>query len=397
MRQRTHLPKSFWALWTGQFVNRLSMFVQPFLVLYLTQDRGLSAATAGLVAAAVGAGNAVAQLLGGFLADRIGRRVTMLIGFFGTSVTMIGLGTSSGLLRIVVFSLLVGVASELFRPAASATVADLVPPEGRVRAYGLLFWAINLGFAVATSSAGFLAGRGFGLLFWIDAAGSALAGLIIWRMVPETRPIAKGERPRSLLRVAGRDRTMLALSAISAGYAVLYMQAYATLPLSMTADGLPASVYGVVIALNGVVIVVVQPLVVGRLGRYDRSRVLTGAYVLVGLGFSGMALVTEPFGYGATVVVWTLGEIGFAAVSFALYADLAPIDLRGGYLGIGALTFSLGAVLGPIGGTYVFEHGGKLGLGLACLVLTAVIAGAQLALRPALVRRTQAVSVSVGT
>jgi MFS family permease len=394
--QRTRLPKSFWALWTGQFVNRLSMFVQPFLVLYLTQDRGLSAATAGLVAASVGVGNAVAQVLGGFLADRVGRRLTMMIGFFGTAVMMIGLGTSSGLPRIVVFSLLVGVASELFRPAASATVADLVPPEGRVRAYGLLFWAINLGFAVATSSAGFLAGQGFGLLFWIDAAGSVLAGLIIWRLVPETRPIAKGERPRSLLRVAGRDRTMLALSAISAGYAVLYMQAYATLPLSMTADGLPASVYGVVIALNGVVIVVVQPLVVGRLGRYDRSRVLTSAYVLVGLGFSAMALVSDPFGYGATVVVWTLGEIGFAAVSFALYADLAPIDLRGGYMGIGALTFSVGAILGPIAGTYVFEHGGKLMLGLACLLLTALIAAAQLALRPALVHRTElSSSVSV--
>ncbi|GAB3412893.1 MFS transporter [Flindersiella endophytica] len=377
-------------------MNRLSMFVQPFLVLYLTQDRGLSAATAGLVAASVGVGNAVAQLLGGFLADRVGRRITMLIGFFGTAVTMIGLGTSSGLPRIVVFSLLVGVASELFRPAAAATVADVVPPEGRVRAYGLLFWAINLGFAVATSSAGFLASQGFGLLFWIDAAGSALAGLIIWRMVPETRPIAKGERPRSLLRVAGRDRTMLALSAISAGYAVLYLQAYATLPLSMTADGLPASVYGVVIALNGIVIVLIQPFLVSRLGRYDRSRVLAGAYVLVGLGFAGMALVSEPIGYGATVVVWTLGEIGFAAVSFALYADLAPIDLRGGYMGIGALTFSLGAVLGPIAGTYVFEHGGKAMLGVACLLLTAVIAGAQLALRPALVRRTatvQAVTV----
>jgi MFS family permease len=383
-------------LWTGQFVNRLSMFVQPFLVLYLTQDRGLSAAIAGLVAASVGVGNAVAQVLGGFLADRVGRRVTMLIGFFGTAVTMIGLGTSSGLPRIVVFSVLVGVASELFRPAASATVADLVPPEGRVRAYGLLFWAINLGFAVATSSAGFLAGRGFGLLFWIDAAGSALAGLIIWRFVPETRPIAKGERPRSLLRIAGRDPTMLALSAISAGYAVLYMQAYTTLPLSMTADGLPASMYGVVIALNGVVIVVVQPLVVGRLGRYDRSRVLVGAYILVGLGFSAMALVSDPFGYGATVAVWTLGEIGFAAVSFALYADLAPIDLRGGYLGIGALTFSVGAILGPIAGTYVFEYGGKLMLGLACLLLTALIAGAQLALRSALVRRTElSPSVSV--
>ena len=40
------LPRAFWALWVCQLVNRLGSFVQPFLVLYLTQDRHLSAGTA---------------------------------------------------------------------------------------------------------------------------------------------------------------------------------------------------------------------------------------------------------------------------------------------------------------------------------------------------------------
>src|SRR3981189_1737827 len=83
------LPRAFWALWVCQLVNRLGGFVQPFLVLYLTQDRHLSAATAGAVAAAVGAGSVVSQLVGGWLSDRSGRRRTMVLGFFGTAAALL--------------------------------------------------------------------------------------------------------------------------------------------------------------------------------------------------------------------------------------------------------------------------------------------------------------------
>ena len=92
------LPRAFWALWVCQLVNRLGSFVQPFLVLYLTQDRHLSVGTAGAVAAAVGAGSVVSQLVGGWLADRVGRRFTMLMCFFGTGAALdpAGLGPVDG-------------------------------------------------------------------------------------------------------------------------------------------------------------------------------------------------------------------------------------------------------------------------------------------------------------
>ena len=173
----TALPRAFWALWVCQLVNRLGSFVQPFLVLYLTHDRHLSAGTAGAVAAAVGAGSVCAQLVGGWLADRAGRRVTMLICFFGTGAALILLGSARSMALIWVTAFLVGLLSDLFRPAVQATVADLLQPTERVRAYGLLFWAINLGFSVSTVSAGVLASFGYGLLFWVNAATSVIAGL----------------------------------------------------------------------------------------------------------------------------------------------------------------------------------------------------------------------------
>ena len=90
----------------------------------------------------------------------------------------------------------VGLMTELFHPAGSAAVADL-PPEQRIRAFGLLFWATSLGFSVATVTAGVLAKHGYGLLFWINAAASVVAALIVWRRVPETRPPTPEADPAS--------------------------------------------------------------------------------------------------------------------------------------------------------------------------------------------------------
>src|SRR5918992_5112696 len=80
------------ALTATHFVSRAGGLARAFLVLYLTQERGLSPTTAGAVVAAVGVGDVASQLLGGWLGDRIGRRHTMLVGFLGTAVALVALG-----------------------------------------------------------------------------------------------------------------------------------------------------------------------------------------------------------------------------------------------------------------------------------------------------------------
>jgi MFS family permease len=153
----------------------------------------------------------------------------------------------------------------------------------------------------------------------------------------------------------------------------------------MAADGLPSSTYGLVIALNGVVIVVVQPFVSRRLATYDRPKLLASSMLIVGLGFGLGAVVHSWWGYGVSVVVWTIGEIGFAAVIGAVFADLAPVDLRGGYLGLaGSMSFGLGSVIGPLLGTATLEYAGRTTAWLGCAVLGFILFVAQLALAPSL-------------
>ena len=66
------LPTAFWWLWSGTLVNRFGYFVQPFLLLYLVSERGLSTPQAGLALTALGAGSLVSQPIGGVLSDRLG-------------------------------------------------------------------------------------------------------------------------------------------------------------------------------------------------------------------------------------------------------------------------------------------------------------------------------------
>jgi MFS family permease len=386
-RARLRQSSLVWALTATHFVSRAGGVARSFLVLYLTQERQLSPTTAGAVVAAVGVGDIGSQLLGGWLGDRIGRRHTMLVGFLGTAVALVALGSAETMPAICAAAVGVGLMAELFRPAGSAAVADL-PAQERVRAFGLLFWAANLGFTVSTVAAGVLVQRGYGILFWINALASVLAALIVWRHLPESRPPTPKATRRALLPVLLRDPVMLALAAIHVVYFATFLQTFSTLPLVMAGDGYGPGTYGAVLALNGIVIVVVQPIAVRLLNGRDRASVLAVSMLLVGVGGGLGAVVHSGASHAGSILVWTLGEIGIAVMFGATFADLAPADLRGRYMGVASTTWSLGAVLGPLLGTALLDHAGRTALWAACSATGLALFAAQQAVAPALRRRT---------
>jgi MFS family permease len=324
-------------------------------------------------------------MLGGMLADLIGRRATLTGGMLATAAAMLTLGyvTTTPVVIAVVFVL--GVTIDMYRPASQALVADLVAPADRPRAYGLLFWAINLGFAVAMVLGGTLSRAGFTWLFWVDAATCAVYAVLIWRAVPETRVRRADREPGGFADVL-RDRVAVGSVLIVFGYAFVYLQSYSTLPLAMRHAGLSPQAYGLAMAVNGIGIVIIQPVIVSWLQRHDASRVLATGMGVVGLGFGLTALADSTLAFAATVLVWTAGEVLFAAVSMAIVADLAPPHLRGRYGGLYGTAFSVAALLGPLGGSWLLGYGTWLPW-LTCAVLCAASGMGALALAPAVRRR----------
>ncbi|MGI5415757.1 MDR family MFS transporter [Actinomadura luteofluorescens] len=383
-------PRPFWVLWAGTLLNRLGTMVEPFLGLYLTSMRGLSLAQAGVTMAVLGAGSLAGQLAGGLLADRIGRRATLTLATVGTGAAMLALGHAQGLAAILAAALVLGLLLDMYRPAAQAMVADIISPAERPRAFGLLFWAINLGWAVAMVLGGTLAQQGFLWLFWIDALTCAAFGLLVWRAIPETRTRdARAERTGGFGRVL-RDRVMVGYVLVTLIYTFVLMQGMTTMPLAMKQDGLGPRSYGLAIAANGALIIIVQPLVNAWLARRDHSLVLVAGFALVGVGYGLTSLASSPAAYTATILVWTLGEIIAASVLQAVVADLAPAGLRGRYGGLYGMAWSGGFLLAPLGGTQLLGAGGAPALWLTCGGLALAAAAAQLALGPAIRRRRAA-------
>ncbi|QXJ26925.1 MFS transporter [Actinomadura graeca] len=360
--------------------------VGPFLGLYLTTTRGLSLGEAGVVMAVLGAGTFAGQLAGGALADRIGRRATLTSATVGSGAAMLALGHARTLPALVAAALVLGVLLDMYRPASQAMVADLISPADRPRAFGLLFWAVNLGWAFAMVLGGTLARQGFLWLFWIDALTCATFGVLVWRAVPETRRRTAGGARGGFGRVL-RDRVMVAFVLITGVFAFVLTQCMTTLPLAMKEEGLGPQAYGIAIAANGVLVVVVQPLAGAWLSRRDHSLVLVAGFALAGVGNGLTAPASSLPAFVGAILVWTAGEIIAAAVLQAVVADLAPADLRGRYSGMYGLAWSAGFLLAPLGGTRLLEAGGPPALWLTCMALALVSAAGQLALAPAIRRR----------
>ena len=351
------LPRPFWFLWSGTLVNRIGSFITPFLALYLTGERDVGVAQAGLVLSLLGLGSAIGQPVGGVLADRIGRRRTMVLGLVSSAATLLVLGAASAFAAVAVAAFAYGLCLDLFRPAVQAAVADLVPDADRPRAFALQFWAINLGFSVATPLGGFLASRGYWLLFVLDAAASVAFALLILRGVPETRPVVEGVPGR--LRDVLSDRLMLALVASVIAVSVVYLQAFVTLPLVFGEDDLGPAAYGLAIGLNGVLIVLLQPLLLGFLGRRRRGPLLLAAVLLQGVGFGITAFADDLPMHLLAITVWTLGEILQAGQLGALVASIAPAHLRGRYMGAFGFSFGAAAFLAQALGTQALARYGE--------------------------------------
>lgn len=348
------LPAAAWILFAGTFLNRFGTFVMPFLILYFTR-KGYSEVRSGLAVGAYGLGHLVASVIGGHLADRIGRRNTIALSMFSVAASMMLLSQAESFPVITALTFLTGLTGELYRPASSALLADLVPQHQRVAAYSMYRLAINLGFAAGPATAGFLADRSFFLLFAGDAITSVLFGLVAFFFLPHGfRPVSKPIGTTAAVSIMWRDRAFMLFLIATVCITVVDFQMGSTFALHVRDLGLSNSTYGLLISMNGVLIVLFELAITARTQRLPPRPVIAAGYLLLGIGFALTGVARSVAALAITVVIWTLGEMISSPVSSAYVAGLAPEDLRGRYMGAWGLMWSLGLTLGPSVGTILY-------------------------------------------
>lgn len=396
------LPKTFWYLWSGTLVNRSGAFVMLYLEIHMVAEYGFSATFAGLVLGLFGGGMALGSLVGGVLADRWGRRASLLLSNIALATTAIVMGFAYGQLLVALLAAVFGFWNGLGRPSFSATMVDVLGPTERLRGMNLNYWAINIGFSVAAILAGVLAHAPHLTVFLLNAATQlAMAAIVYWK-VPETQPamLPSGPVPSSggSIAMVLRDRIFMTFVLLNLGLWVI-IEACKLIPIAMHQRGLDPADYGTVIAVNGIMIVVGQLFVPRLVAGRSRAKVLAASALLVGLGMGAVAVAgTVPL-LMLTVAVWTAGEMLNAPINGTYLADLSQPTMRGRYQGVASMGFTLANFVAPVFGGLLLDHAPPATLWLVLAAIGVAVAVGQLAsaaTRERRVRQLQDVRVIEG-
>jgi MFS family permease len=350
------LPKAAWVLFLGIFLNRFGTFVIPFLTLYL-KKKGYSLADTGIAIGSYGVGTLLACLLGGQLADQIGRRKTIALSMAGGAVTMLLLSGADSWWSIVVLTGLNGLCGELYRPASSALLADLVPNGQRVIAFSVYRMALNAGWAFGPATAGFIASHSFFWLFVGDAFTSLLFGAVAWIALPHgLRSGASDAGWKPALKHIRRNRSFLQFLAGSIFIAWIFFQLSSSYGLFISGLGYSPVVYGALISFNGFIVACCELIVSNMTRRRDPRRAVALGYLLIAAGFGLNVFVTSVPLLAVAIFILTCGEMTSMPVAVAYIADLAPENMRGRYMGAHGFTWGIALIFGPALGMFLISQ-----------------------------------------
>lgn len=371
LRDYFSLPASVKILCMGSLINRAGSFVLIFLTIYASEQLGFGVTFATACMGVLGLGSMGGAMLGGQLSDQIGRRKVMLVSLFGGAGMLLLLGSIENRAGFMLTVGLFALVSDMYRPAATAMIADLVGPEKRSHAFALMYIAINLGFAIAPPLGGFLAEFSFQWLFWADAVTMLVYGVIIMRKIPETVPTQQSDEgelepqamtpfPEAIRRIS-RDVPFVLFCLSTLLIAIVFMQGMSTLPLHIRQSGFTNVQFGFLMSINGALIFLLQLPMTHWLSRFNAMTIVLLGGVLISIGFGLNSLHTSVFFIAMTVCVWTLGEILQAPFKQSIVTRLAPVDLRARYIGMFTLCYATALTIGaPIGGEVLSRFGPRV-------------------------------------
>ncbi|GAB4506323.1 MAG: MFS transporter [Anaerolineales bacterium] len=364
-------PAQLWVLVVGGFINSLGgALVFPFLTLYLRQRLGISLLQVGLVFTVNAAVSLFAGMLGGFIADRFGRRRVMLVSLLASSAVLLLMGLASTYAQMVALAAAIGLAGPVSQPARDAMIADLTQPAQRPEAYSVLRVATNLGYAIGPAIGGFLASVSYLLSFGLAAAASLVVFVLTWFLVRETlTEAARAHASNNPSRGFGpvfRDTPFMLFCVLGLLTAVAYAQVTTNLPVHMKESlGLGERYFGWVMTTNAAMVVTLQMAITRAIARWPRLPTLALGAALYGVGLGAIGLVSAFPGFIACSVIYTMGEMVISPTANAFTADLSPADMRGRYMGLLALTWGVAYGIGPALGGAMYDAGLKTALWFA--------------------------------
>ncbi|MFH1928582.1 MAG: MFS transporter [Chloroflexota bacterium] len=349
-------PLKFWVLVGANFIDRIGgTMIYPFFALYVTRKFSVGMTEAGLLFAVFSISGLFGSMIGGALTDKFGRRGIVLFGLVFSALSSVAMGFVSDLSLFYVLAFVVGLLGEVASPARQAMIPDMLPEEQVAEGFGVMRVAGNLAWIVGPTIGGLLAAESYMLLFILDAITSLITAVIVYKLVPETRPQPSDEQPSQsfLETVAGyrhvaADKMFVAFLFTSILMLIVYQQMYNTLSVYLRdVHGVSAQGYGFMLSIDAATVVLFQFWVTRKVKPYPPMLMMLAGSLFYLVGFTMYGFVSAYALFIVAILLITVGEMIVMPVSQALVARLAPEEMRGRYMAFFGLAWTIPAAVGP--------------------------------------------------
>lgn len=352
------LSKEIWVIFLARVVNAMGSFIFPLLTLILTTKLNVNASTAGYIMSVSGIIYMGGGIIGGKLADTLGRkRLYITLNTLGAVCYFIAslMPVSSSMIPLMVIA---GFFITMSGPVSGALVADLTTPQNRTGAYSLFYMGMNIGFAVSPVVGGYLLQRHLNLLFFLDGLTAIIAILLYGFFIPETIGMAKTAKKMdnkleaavegSVFKVLLERPILIFFAMVMFGYNFVYSQWSYLYPMNISkifSSG--SAVYGGLVSFNAILVITMTPIITKLLHsqKIIRKIFIGGLFYILGFGLPGYADSMTAFYISCFAI--TMGEIIVTTSASPFIANHTPASHRGRINSILPVISDMGNTLGP--------------------------------------------------
>jgi MFS family permease len=360
-------PRLFWIVVGTRFIDAFgSTLLFPFFALYITQRFNVGMTQAGVLLGMSSLFGLIGMMAGGALADKFGRRQLILFGLVFSAISSLSLGLANDIRMLYPLIIVVGLLSHMAGPAYEAMLVDILPEEKRQEGYAILRIVFNFAWIFGTALGGLIASRSFFALFVIDSTISCIVAALIFRLLPETHPQVKEKKrgnEESLWQtilgysVVLKDLAFVAFTIAGMFALIVYQQQYSTLAVYMRdVHGINSQGFGVILSVTGLEVVVFQFWVSRVIRRRPAFLMMAISTLIFAIGFFMYGMVSSFILFVIAAVIICLGEMFFFPTSSVLAANFAPEDMRGRYMAVSGLVWSIPATIGPAAAGIIIDN-----------------------------------------
>ena len=352
-------------MFSGLLVSRIgTSMIWPFLMIYVSERLALPLAAVSSLLTLNAASGLITSFLAGPVVDRFGRKWMMVIGLGLHGVTYLLLSLANTLPQFAFLMILSGAVAPLYMVASDAMLADLVSPERRTDAYALMRLSSNAGIAIGPAVGGVLVSVNYNLAFYLAATGLITFSLLLLFFAHETMPaleVEPGIQPASSAisfraSLGGylsifRDRTFMRFITLVTLGILPGVLIWTLMPIYAKQNyAVPEKIYGLIPTTNALMVVFLQLPVTRFSKRFPARKVMAAGALGYSLGAGLVGLARSFPGFWLSMIVMTFGELALVPTSSSYAANLAPADMRGRYMSLYNLTWSISMGIGPLFG-----------------------------------------------